>query len=132
MNDAEQKAVLTICLMAAFADGAKDEREREQIKRITGSLAPGAEIDPPEIYQDVLLKRRTLEDAAAEIKGREIRQFAYEMAVCVCADDGAGQNDSQRLDPQRSIGASPAIAGLDGHPAPADKVGVRHRQGLRV
>jgi len=114
MNDAEQKAVLTICLMAAFADGAKDEREREQIKRITGSLAPGAEIDPPEIYQDVLLKRRTLEDTAAEIKGREIRQFAYEMAVCVCAADGAQNEDETaflaRLGAALDLGAESARA----------------------
>jgi uncharacterized protein (DUF697 family)/tellurite resistance protein len=94
MNNAEQKAILTICLMAAFADGSKDEREREQIKRISESLAPGAEIDLPEIYQDVLLKRRTLEDAAAELKDGEIRQLAYEMAVCVCDADGA-QNENE-------------------------------------
>jgi len=94
MNNAEQKAILTICLMAAFADGSKDEREREQIKRNSESLAPGAEIDLPEIYQDVLLKRRTLEDAAAELKDGEIRQLAYEMAVCVCDADGA-QNENE-------------------------------------
>jgi len=28
----EQRSVLTICLMAAFADGAKHDRERDQIK----------------------------------------------------------------------------------------------------
>ena len=38
MNAREQEAVLTIALLAAFADGNKDDREREEIKRIAESL----------------------------------------------------------------------------------------------
>ncbi len=89
MIEQEQKSVLTICLMAAFADGNKDERERAQIRRISESLAPGSAIDLPKLYQDVLLKRQTLEDAATGLTNHESRQLAYEMAVCVCDADGA-------------------------------------------
>ena len=39
MTEQETKAVLTLSLMAAFADGQKDEREREEIKRIAEVLA---------------------------------------------------------------------------------------------
>jgi hypothetical protein len=41
MNEQEQKAIPSICLMASFADGRKDERERAQIKSILEGLAPG-------------------------------------------------------------------------------------------
>ena len=42
MDQTEQHAILAISLMAAFADGGKDEREREQIKRIAEGLSPEA------------------------------------------------------------------------------------------
>jgi uncharacterized protein (DUF697 family) len=74
--------------MAAFVDGL-EERERGQIKRIAESLAPGSALDLAALYQDVLLKRRTLEQVAADLTTAEARQLAYEMAVCVCDADGA-------------------------------------------
>lgn len=95
MNEQEQQAVLTISLMAAFADGLKDEREREQIKRISDGLASGSALKLPELYQDVILRRRTLSDVAAGLAGEQSRQLAYEMAVCVCDADGA-QNESEK------------------------------------
>ncbi len=89
MNESEHKAVMSICLMAAFADGVKDERERAQIRGIVESLAPDATFDLAGLYQEVLLKRRTVEDAAAALSSHEVRQLVYEMAVCVCDADGA-------------------------------------------
>lgn len=114
MNVQEQRAVLTISLMAAFADGDKDEQERAQIKRISESLGPGAAIDLPSLYRDVLLKRRTLEDAAAELANPDARQLAYEMAVCICDADGT-QNEAEktfleRLRTALAIDAKPAQA----------------------
>lgn len=96
MTSNEQHAVLTIALLAAFADGLKDDRERETLKRIAEQLA-GADNAPQlaSVYQDVLLKRIELGDAAAELKEPAHRQLAYELAVCVCdADDE--RNDSER------------------------------------
>ena len=56
-------SVLTLCLMAAFADGEKHEREREQIRRIAESFR-GSEVDLSALYQEVLLRnRRRLVDA---------------------------------------------------------------------
>ena len=89
MNIDQQRAILTIALLAAFADGANDEREREQIRRLAETLSgePGAP-DLAALYQQVLLKRARLEDAVALLPEPEHRQLAYEMAVCVCDADG--------------------------------------------
>lgn len=90
MNTAQQSSILTIALLAAFADGNKAEAERESIRRIAATLSGESEgIDLSRIYQDVLLKRVTLASAVAGIKPLELRQLAYEMAVCVCDADGA-------------------------------------------
>lgn len=85
----QQQAILTIALLAAFADGHKDDTEREEIRRIAQSLASDAGMaDLPRIYQDVLLQRTSLQAAAAGLSDPMHRQLAYEMAVCVCDVDG--------------------------------------------
>ena len=102
MDKTEQEAILAITLMAAFADGAKDDRERAQIKRIADGLAVDSGIDLAGLYQDVLLKRRTLEDAVRALQTPEARQLAYEMAVCVCdADEVKGDAERAFLDALR-------------------------------
>ena len=85
----EQRAILALCLHAAFADGVKDDREREEVKRIAESLSEGTPgLDMARLYQDVLLKRLPLDTAAGTLSDIGQRQFAYEMAVCVCEADG--------------------------------------------
>jgi uncharacterized protein (DUF697 family)/tellurite resistance protein len=85
----EQKSILVIALYAAFADGIKEEREREEVRRIAAALADVAGgIDLAGLYQDVLLKRTSLAAAAAALTEAGQRQLAYEMAVCVCEADG--------------------------------------------
>jgi uncharacterized protein (DUF697 family)/tellurite resistance protein len=89
MTHDEQKAILTIALFAAFADGIKDEREREEVRRIAEALANQADSpDLARLYQDVLLKRVSLDSAAAALTDQGQRQLAYEMALCVCEVDG--------------------------------------------
>ena len=114
MNESEQKAILTLCLMAAFADGANDERERMQIRGIVVSLGGAAVEGMPSLYQDVLMKRVSIESAAAALTGAESRQLAYEMAVCVCDADGAhNAHEAEFLERLR------AALGLDARPAQA-------------
>ncbi len=96
MNPETQKSILAIALYAAFADGAKDDREREQIRQLAESLAN--ENGAPylaQLYQDVLLKRIRLDAAAAMLQDSGERQLAYEMAVCVCDADGR-QSEAER------------------------------------
>lgn len=95
MNDQEHESILTLCLMAAFADGAKHDRERDEIRRIAGSLAAADSANIAALYQDVLLKRVSPQQASAALSTREAKQLAYEMAVCVCDADGA-QSDAER------------------------------------
>lgn len=92
----QQKSILTIALFAAFADGNKDDSERDEVRRIAQSLAQDVPaIDLPRLYQDVLLKRTSAQAAAAALTEPGLRQLAYEMAVCVCDVDGR-QTDSER------------------------------------
>ena len=98
MNPEQQKSILAIALFAAFADGAKHEREREDIRRIADSLATDAGApDLARLYQDVLLKRFSLEAAAAALGDPGERQLAYEMAVCVCDADGRQSEGERRF-----------------------------------
>ena len=95
MTDSETRAVLTVSLLAAFADGAKHERERAEIKRIADGLAQHDAVHLPTLYQDVLMKRMTLAGVLPQLASPESRQLAYEMAVCVCDADGA-QSEAER------------------------------------
>ena len=88
MTHDEIRATLTLCLLASFADGEKHDREREQIRQVAEGLAGDQAINLPGLYQDVLLRRVSLESAVAQLQSAEARQLAYEMAVCVCDADG--------------------------------------------
>ena len=89
MTATEHQAILTISLLAAFADGQKHARERDAIKRIADGLGQAEGVHMPTLYQDVLLKRVTLDTAVPQLASADARLLAYEMAVCVCDADGA-------------------------------------------
>jgi len=103
-----ENAILTISLFAAFADGANDDREREHIRRFADTLAADAP-DLPGLYQDVLFKRVKLSDAAQALSELGQRQYAYEMAVCVCDADGV-----QGAGEQAFLSELKALLGLGG------------------
>jgi uncharacterized protein (DUF697 family)/tellurite resistance protein len=88
MNTAEQRAILNIMVQAALADGNKSDAERTAVRDAAESLAGEGGAALAGVYQDVLLKRVTLADAAQALQSTEHRQLAYEMAVCVCDADG--------------------------------------------
>jgi uncharacterized protein (DUF697 family)/tellurite resistance protein len=112
MNDRESNATLAIAIHAAFVDGAPDDREREQIRRVADSLAGDAAAGLPSAYQSVLVEKRTVEDAAAVLTTPEARRFAYEMAVAVAESDGV-RTDAERAFLDRLRG----ILGVDAAPA---------------
>jgi uncharacterized membrane protein YebE (DUF533 family) len=98
VNPNEQKALLTLCLLAAFADGGKGEREREEVRRVADSLqGAGDAPNMAALYQDVLLKRVDIGAAAAQLGSPELRQLAFELAVGVCDADGLRNADETRF-----------------------------------
>ncbi|MHB8915772.1 MAG: YcjF family protein [Thiobacillus sp.] len=123
MNPEQQKSLLAITLYAAFADGAKHDREREEIRRIAESLSTDASTpDLAGLYQDVLLKRVTLEAAAAALTDAGERQLAYEMAVCVCDADGRQSEAEQRFLSELKILLKLDAAQVEGFEAEADAI----------
>ncbi|HEX6945095.1 MAG TPA: DUF533 domain-containing protein [Casimicrobiaceae bacterium] len=89
MTPEQTRAVLTVALMAAFADGLKDERERTRVKELAARL-PAEGIDLAALYQEVLLGKPKLADVARPLAADPaLAQFAYEMAVGVVDADGA-------------------------------------------
>ena len=118
----QQEALLGIALFAAFADGHKADAEREEIRRIADSLAAeSGALHLPRMYQDVLLKRITLDAVVARLTDIGHRQLAFEMAVCVCDADGQ-QSPAERsflADLRRQLGIDPAQADAFSHNADA-------------
>lgn len=121
MTPEQQQAILTVALFAAFADGNNDAREREHIRELAESLGQSAGADLARVYQDVLFRRVTLAEVCAALPGEAERQFAYEMAVCVCDADGVQTEAEQaflgRLSealhltaPQRAQAGAEAVA----------------------
>ena len=112
MTPSETKAIVSLSLLAAFVDGDKHERERAEIKRIAEGLSQADGVQLPMLYQDVLMKRVSLPEVAAELKSPESKQLAYEMAVCVCDADGT-QSEPERMflaDVRTSLGLDGAAA----------------------
>jgi uncharacterized protein (DUF697 family)/tellurite resistance protein len=88
----EQQAVMTIALLAAFADGRNEVEERAELRRVGEAL--GSSLNMAALVQDVLLKRTSVETAVAAVKSPELRRLAYELAVGVCDADGL-RNESE-------------------------------------
>jgi tellurite resistance protein/uncharacterized protein (DUF697 family) len=86
LKSAEAEAILTVCLLAAFSDGAHSESERAAIKRISETL-PEVGTDHAALYQKALLEQVSSAQAAQSLGPQHLRQLAYEMAVCVCEAD---------------------------------------------
>jgi uncharacterized protein (DUF697 family) len=89
MNEQERDGVLTIAMLAAFADGSNTDQERAEIRRIADALGAESGANMPQLYQNVLLKKVGVTDAAVMVTSAEGRALAYEFAAGVCNADGA-------------------------------------------
>ena len=89
MTEQENKAVITLALMAAFADGGNSDIERAEVKRIADGLSQDGSINVAAIYQDVILSRVTLAAAVSALVTPAAKSLAFELCVSVCDADGA-------------------------------------------
>jgi uncharacterized protein (DUF697 family)/tellurite resistance protein len=113
VQPAEKESILTIALLSAFADGEQHDSERSEVRRAADALA--AELNVPELYQRVLMKRTDIDAAASKLQSIEARTLAYEIAVGVCEADGLRNEAETRFLAQlgNALGlAQPAIAGI--------------------
>lgn len=94
LTEQEHKAILSMCILAAFADGAQDEVERAQIDRILKGFSD-EHLELATAYQDVLGGKVSLSEVAGQLQTPSSRALAYEMAVCVCHADGI-LNDAEK------------------------------------
>lgn len=87
MNLVEEKALLSICIRAAFSDGAQSELERARIQKICEGFANDG-IDLAAAYQEALVGTTPLPELVKQLTTPGTLLLAYEMAVCVCNVDG--------------------------------------------
>ncbi len=92
------ESILSIAILAAFADGSKDDRERAEVRRIAEALAGETGVSGlAGRYQAVLMKQVTISRLTVPLDSPELRNLAYEMAVCVCDADGRQSEAEQRF-----------------------------------
>ncbi len=86
MTEQERQALVSIALLAAFADDHQNQGEREEVRRVAQAL--DGELEMAALHHDILLKKTTLASACAQLSSRELKQLAYEFAVGVAEADG--------------------------------------------
>jgi uncharacterized protein (DUF697 family)/tellurite resistance protein len=94
VDQQEHRAIIGLCVLAAFADGAQSDEERARIQQIVNGFS-GENLDLASVYQDVLGGKFTLATAASQLQSPAGRSLGYEMAVCVCHADGV-LNDAEK------------------------------------
>ena len=78
----QQRAILSVCLLAAAADNYADDRERAAVQRVADSLG-GADLD------EVARGSRDLASVVSALGTQEEKQQAYDAAVGIVNADGA-------------------------------------------
>jgi uncharacterized protein (DUF697 family)/tellurite resistance protein len=95
MDLQNQRALLSLALLASKADGMRAPGEGEAIHRALGKFEGGG-LDTEAVWNEVERGERDLARAARELTTPEARELAYELAVTVCDSDGA-TNEKERV-----------------------------------
>lgn len=113
MTDQERDAALSLCILAALADGRADDRERAALRQVAERLSAGSGVDLAARYEEILLGGRTAAQAAALLQSPEARQLAYEAAAGICLADGALVPAEERFlaDLRAALGLAPGPDG---------------------
>lgn len=89
MSNTENQAIMTVAVMAAFADGSKHATERKQLDAIASSLGLDNKVQLLQIDQAVLLQQTALDEIIQDLSSVGSKQLAYELALGVCEADGS-------------------------------------------
>jgi uncharacterized protein (DUF697 family)/uncharacterized tellurite resistance protein B-like protein len=95
MTDQERQALLTLAIMAAMADGREDASEHAELQRIAERMSVGGDVSASTLYQDVVQKRVTIDQATSALVSPEAKKLAHELCVGVCHADGT-LSDAER------------------------------------
>ena len=88
LNDSEQKSIMALCILGAFADGTQSDVEREEVRRIASRFAKEG-FDLTAAYQEALAGTLRSEKLASDLSSPNARALAYEMALSICNVDHA-------------------------------------------
>ena len=88
LSESEQRAIMAICILAAFADGNQSEQERAEIRRIAGRFASEG-FDLTGAYQEALAGTLRVDSLAGQLSSPNARALGYEMALSTCNADHA-------------------------------------------
>lgn len=97
LTEQEQKAIPSICILAATVDGTQSELEKNEIKRLASRFSTDG-FDLNAAYQEAQTGQVSMPKLASQIQSNEGKQLAYEMAVCICSvDNQLSESEKQFL-----------------------------------
>lgn len=79
------RALTSLALFAAFADGEKNDHERARVREVVEGLGNA---NMTEAMRRVLMKQTSVSQEAALLDTPELRSLAWESALVVCEADG--------------------------------------------
>ena len=86
MEPTQQRAILTVCFLAAAADNYDDDRERAAIQRVADALG-GADLAA--LHDEIVRSKPDLAAIASALATPQAAQQAYDAAVGIVNADGA-------------------------------------------
>lgn len=112
MTPDQARALTSISMFAAFADGIKSDPEREKVREVVEGLGVPSTTDAA---RRVLLKQTSVEQEATALDSEELRLLAWESAVGVCEADGVTSPAERVFLDQlaRALGRAPERARTD-------------------
>jgi len=118
MSEAEQRATLAVALMAAFADGTRDERERAAVETLVGQLndMAGGALDVAAVYQELTQRKPGIAEVVKPLVTQQSRQFAYEAAALALP-----ANAARSLAETASSMAAATLPAVAAAPSPATR-----------
>jgi len=110
MNLSQQQALLSLALHAAYADGEATAAERDSVQELVHRFEQSG---VPLPSSDPAVRTQTVANLAAQLRGPETCQIAYEMASSVCEADKANSEQERQFlsDLRVALGLEEAVSG---------------------